>query len=88
MAYAPHSHTFRDRANKHDFTDHQILNSNNPSSAPPTYSDVTCVGGGIHSLIYAIHAKKRHPNASISVYEKQSTPGYKIGESALTPLGL
>lgn len=30
----------------------ELLNSNNPSKTPPTESDVTVVGGGIHGLIY------------------------------------
>ncbi|KAJ7583529.1 hypothetical protein C8J56DRAFT_1015201 [Mycena floridula] len=50
----------------------------------PESSDVVVAGAGIHSLIYSIHAKKTSPKTSISVFEKLSSPGYKIGESTLT----
>lgn len=79
------------------------LNSLNLTGAElPTNSDVVVVGGGIHSLIYAIHArlkslrnvelKSSHGNPeepiSITVIEKAPSPGYKIGESTLTTFGL
>ncbi|TFK35407.1 hypothetical protein BDQ12DRAFT_759546 [Crucibulum laeve] len=52
-------------------------------------ADVVVVGAGIHSLIYAIHARK-HSNEStrITVLERAPQPSYKIGESTLTVFGL
>ncbi|GME29185.1 hypothetical protein GTA08_BOTSDO03997 [Neofusicoccum parvum] len=71
------------------------LNSQNPDDAFPTSSDVVVVGGGIHSLIYAIHARLRSVRqsgsdaaASVTVLEKSQSPGYKIGESTLTTFGV
>lgn len=84
MAPIP-KHTFTERAAAGNLNDSQILNSNNPNgSDPPTESDVVVAGGGIHGLIYAIHAATCKPsNLKISLFEKNSKPGYKIGESTL-----
>ncbi|KAJ7725725.1 hypothetical protein B0H16DRAFT_1594082 [Mycena metata] len=78
--------TFRDKAAAHpEWTETEILNSGNAQSAPAAESDVTVVGGGIHGLMYAIHARKVHPEADlkISLFEKASKPQWKIGESTL-----
>ncbi len=58
----------------------EILNSGNAQSAPEAENDVTVVGGGIHGLIYAIHARKVHPEANlkISVFEKAPRPQWKV----------
>ena len=84
MAPTP-KHMFAERAAAGNLNDAQILNSNNASGSDlPDESDVVVAGGGIHGLIYAIHAAKYKPgNLKISVIEKNSKPGYKIGESAL-----
>ncbi|CAJ2500360.1 Uu.00g032130.m01.CDS01 [Anthostomella pinea] len=76
----------------------QYLNSLNTDSRTPAKSDVVVVGGGIHSLIYAIHAQKKFLASavaassatapSITVLEKSESPSYKIGESTLTVFGL
>jgi len=79
-------YTFTERATAGNLNDAQILNSNNPAGADiPEDSDVVIAGGGIHGLIYAIHAAKCKPgsNLKISLIEKNSKPGYKIGESTL-----
>ncbi|KAJ5602941.1 hypothetical protein N7537_005897 [Penicillium hordei] len=78
-------HTFADRAAANNFNDTQILNSNNRAGADiPEKSDVVIAGGGIHGLIYAIHAATYQPGTlNISLIEKASKPGYKIGESTL-----
>ncbi|RFU77149.1 flavin-dependent halogenase [Trichoderma arundinaceum] len=78
-------HTFAERAAAGNLDDAQILNSNNAAgSALPKESDVVVAGGGIHGLIYAIHSATHKPgNLSISLIEKNSKPGYKIGESTL-----
>ncbi|KAH7357121.1 hypothetical protein BKA65DRAFT_392907 [Rhexocercosporidium sp. MPI-PUGE-AT-0058] len=71
-----------------------ILNTLNDCQGLPERSDVVVVGGGIHSLIFAIHARtlelKRDKAAptSITILEKSSSPGYKIGESTLTVFGV
>lgn len=78
------------------FSDTAILNSKNQNTTIPSDSNVVVVGSGIHSLIYAIHAKKidlerpdpSHGTTQITVLEKSSSPGYKIGESTLTVFGL
>lgn len=61
-------------------------------------SDVVVVGAGIHSLVYAIHAKNiekvsnlhggHRGSRTITVLEKAASPGYKIGEIALMTSGL
>ncbi|KAF8323009.1 hypothetical protein DL93DRAFT_2162220, partial [Clavulina sp. PMI_390] len=52
MSVTPKS-TFRDRlAANPQITEAELINSGNKSSAPPTETDVTVVGGGIHGLIY------------------------------------
>ena len=75
----------------------QFLNAQNQNPDHPlSKSDIVVVGGGIHSLIYSIHAIKRlttatstsSPPPSITVFEKSHSPGYKIGESTLTTFGL
>ncbi|RYP73519.1 hypothetical protein DL771_003558 [Monosporascus sp. 5C6A] len=78
-------HTFTERAAVGNLNDAQILNSNNAAGSDlPNQSDVVIAGGGIHGLIYAIHSAKLKPgNLSISLIEKNSKPGYKIGESTL-----
>ena len=78
-------YTFTERAAASNLSDAQILNSNNAASSDlPDESDVVIAGGGIHGLIYAIHSAKYKPgNLKISLIEKNSKPGYKIGESTL-----
>ncbi|KAJ7163842.1 hypothetical protein C8R43DRAFT_1122809 [Mycena crocata] len=50
--------TFRDRlATNRNWTEADILNSGNAQSEPAAENDVTVVGGGIHGLMYAIHAR-------------------------------
>ncbi|KAJ5170048.1 uncharacterized protein N7500_002831 [Penicillium coprophilum] len=75
--------TFTERAAVNEYDDAQILNSNNPGGNEiPEEMDVVVAGGGIHSLIYAIHAARFKPgNLRIAVLEKSTKPGYKIGES-------
>lgn len=71
-----------------------FLNTQNQREDTSSRSDVVVVGGGIHSLIYSIHAMKKfqaspHPSAaSITIFEKSECPQYKIGESTLTVFGL
>lgn len=75
-----------------------FLNSQNIQPGVPTFSDVVIVGGGIHSLIYAIHLRLRSQSLfasdptlhipSITVLERLPSPGYKIGESSLTTFGV
>ncbi|KAG4437834.1 hypothetical protein IFR05_006680 [Cadophora sp. M221] len=71
-----------------------LLNSLNASQGLPERSDIVVVGGGIHSMIFAIHArtlelkKDKAAPISITVLEKSSSPGYKIGESTLTVFGV
>lgn len=79
-------------------SDDIILNSQNLQPDLPSSSDVVVVGGGIHSLIYAIHARLRSKSISsvdpaikvpsITVLERLNSPGYKIGESTLTTFGV
>jgi flavin-dependent dehydrogenase len=77
-------HTFAERAAAGNLNDAQILNSNNPDGGDLKDSDVVVAGAGIHGLIYAVHAAKFKPgNLKISVVEKNTRPGYKIGESTL-----
>ncbi|KAI9148708.1 Flavin-dependent halogenase malA [Paramyrothecium foliicola] len=78
-------HIFAERAAAGNLSDAQVLNSNNAAgSEVPSKSDIVVAGGGIHGLIYAIHAAKHRPNDfKISLIEKSSKPGYKIGESTL-----
>ncbi|EPE30913.1 FAD/NAD(P)-binding protein [Glarea lozoyensis ATCC 20868] len=68
--------------NSYNLMDHRI----------PKTSDVVVVGGGIHSLIYAIHLKKKElqnqSQKSVTILERNQSPGYKIGESTLTVFGL
>jgi hypothetical protein len=104
----------------------ELLNSYNTTKHSPQNSDIVVVGGGIHSLIYAIHVKVKElrdakgqfkmyfasetrqpgrclmlgPEAlltdvsiaksptTITIFEQNSSPGYKIGESTLTVFGL
>ncbi|KAI6517537.1 hypothetical protein MCOR10_007286 [Pyricularia oryzae] len=77
--------TFTERAEAGNLSESEILNSANPAGAEiPNESDVVVAGGGIHGLIYAIHAARHNPgNVKISVVEKGTKPGYKIGESTL-----
>ncbi|KAH8747670.1 hypothetical protein F5882DRAFT_471149 [Hyaloscypha sp. PMI_1271] len=77
--------TFTERAAAQNLNETEILNSNNAAGPfPPPESDVVLAGGGIHGLIYAIHASKHKPDKiKISVIEKNAKPGYKIGESTL-----
>lgn len=77
--------TFTERAQANNFNDAQILNSNNKdgSNIAPE-SDVVIAGGGIHGLLHAIHSAKYNPQKlNITLIEKNSKPGYKIGESTL-----
>ncbi|KAI9164059.1 Flavin-dependent halogenase malA [Paramyrothecium foliicola] len=79
-------------------SDDTFLNSQNLQPNLPSASDVVVVGGGIHSLIYAIHTRLRSQSLfaadpsvripSITVLERQTSPGYKIGESTLTTFGV
>nr|5WGU_A Chain A, Flavin-dependent halogenase [Malbranchea aurantiaca] len=84
MAPTP-KYTFTERAAAGNLSDAEILNSNNPTGSElPDESDVVVGGAGIHGLIYALHASKYKPNnLKISVIEKNTRPGYKIGESTL-----
>lgn len=74
----------------------EYLNSFNANQGLPEHSDIVVVGGGIHSLIFAIHArtlelereKRTEPLTSITILEKLGSPGYKIGESTLTVFGV
>ncbi|KAK4209128.1 hypothetical protein QBC37DRAFT_486321 [Rhypophila decipiens] len=73
----------------------EFLNAQNKKADKDiVQSDIVVVGGGIHSLIYSIHALKRLnlnsclQSPSITVLEKSHSPGYKIGESTLTTFGL
>lgn len=84
----PHDHVFEQRADTFRLSNSACLNSNNASSMVLSSSDVVVVGGGIHSLIYAVHTKTKDPSTSITIFEKSSSPGYKIGESTLTTFGL
>ncbi|KAK6605448.1 hypothetical protein H4I95_05254 [Botrytis cinerea] len=76
-------------------SDTQYLNSyNSCGNRLPENSDVVVVGGGIHALIYAIHARsleiqngKGNPT-TLTILEKSPSPTYKIGESTLTVFGL
>ncbi|KAI9147086.1 Flavin-dependent halogenase malA [Paramyrothecium foliicola] len=78
-------HTFAERAAERNLDDSEILNSNNEAGPiPPNVSDIVVAGGGIHGLIYSIHLVKHKPGKlSVSLFEKNSKPGYKIGESTL-----
>lgn len=79
-------------------SDADFLNSQNIQPGVPSSSDVVVVGGGIHSLIYAIHLRLRSQSLfasdptlhvpSITVLERLPSPGYKIGESTLTTFGV
>lgn len=79
-------------------SDSDFLNSQNIQPGIPASSDVVVVGGGIHSLIYAIHLRLRSQSLfatdptlrvpSITVLERLPSPGYKIGESTLTTFGV
>lgn len=74
----------------------EYLNSSNATQGLPHHSDVVVVGGGIHALIFAIHArtlelkkeKQTERLTSITILEKLGSPGYKIGESTLTVFGV
>ena len=78
-------HTFAERAAAGSLDDAAILNSNNVGgSEVPSESDVVVAGGGIHGLIYGIHSAKSKPGKlNVSIIEKNTKPGYKIGESTL-----
>jgi flavin-dependent dehydrogenase len=78
-------HTFAERAAVDTLNDAAILNSNNAAGSDiPTDADVVVAGGGIHGLIYSIHAARYKPgNLKITLIEKNNKPGYKIGESTL-----
>ncbi|ESZ93160.1 hypothetical protein SBOR_6439 [Sclerotinia borealis F-4128] len=77
-------------------SDTAFLNSyNSRGNKLPKSSDVVVVGGGIHALIYAIHAKSlelqgngKGSTTSMTILEKSPSPTYKIGESTLTVFGL
>ena len=66
--------TFTERAAAQNLNETEILNSNNAAGPfPPPESDVVLAGGGIHGLIYAIHASKHKPDKiKISVIEKNA----------------
>ena len=85
VAASTPKHTFTERAAEGNLNNAQILNSNNAAGLDlPADSDVVVAGGGIHGLIYAIHCAKYKPgNLKISLIEKSSKPGYKVGESTL-----
>ncbi|KAI4182039.1 MAG: hypothetical protein L6R41_006246 [Letrouitia leprolyta] len=76
---------FTERAKAGNLNDAQILNSNNKAGPEvPTDSDVVVAGGGIHGLIHAIQSEKHKPGQlKTTLIEKNSKPGYKIGESTL-----
>ncbi|KAF7879492.1 hypothetical protein EAF04_000688 [Stromatinia cepivora] len=77
-------------------SDTAYLNSyNSCGSKLPESSDVVIVGGGIHGLIYAIHARSlellehgKENTTTMTILEKSPSPTYKIGESTLTVFGL
>ncbi|KAL5424591.1 hypothetical protein PMIN04_003129 [Paraphaeosphaeria minitans] len=79
-------------------SDAEFLNSQNLQPAVPSSSDVVVVGGGIYSLIYAIHLRLRSKSLfasdptlrvpSITVLERLQSPEYKIGKSTLTTFGV
>ncbi|PQE12730.1 hypothetical protein CJF30_00002624 [Rutstroemia sp. NJR-2017a BBW] len=80
---------------KKPLSDASILNQFNAGKEQlPGKSDVVVIGGGIHALIYAIHAKTLEigplaaTTTTMTVLEKSSSPGYKIGESTLTTFGV
>lgn len=77
--------TFTQRAAAYKLGDSEILNSNNPAGPYfPDESDVVVAGAGVHGLIYAIQAAKQKPGSlKICVVERNTKPGYKIGESTL-----
>lgn len=79
-------------------SDAEFLNAQNIQPGIPSSSNVVVVGGGIHSLICAIHLRLRSQSLfasdptlhvpSITVLERLQSPGYKIGESTLTIFGV
>ncbi|TVY83919.1 Flavin-dependent halogenase armH4 [Lachnellula suecica] len=84
-SYPVIKHTFWERAASGHLDDAAILNSNNEAgSEVPPDADVVVAGGGIHGLIYSIHAASYKPgNLKISLIEKNNKPAYKVGESTL-----
>ena len=78
-------HTFTERAAKEGLNDSELLNSNNVGGREvPDSSDVVIAGGGIHGLIYGVHAAKKNPGKlNLTLIEKNKIPGYKVGESTL-----
>ena len=78
-------YTFTQRAADGNLSDSEILNSNNEAGpSPPKDSDVVVAGGGIHGLIYSVHLARHKPSKlKVALIEKNSKPGYKIGESTL-----
>jgi hypothetical protein len=89
---------FKTSTTAQPISDADFLNSQNIRPGVPSSSDVVVVGGGIHSLIYAIHLRLRSQSLfatdptlhvpSITVLERLPSPGYKIGESTLTTFGV
>ncbi|KAK7039560.1 hypothetical protein R3P38DRAFT_3181303 [Favolaschia claudopus] len=67
-----------------EFTESQLLNSNNKTTFTGK-ADVVVAGGGILGLCYAIHLKNISPDLKIEVFEKSPSPCQKIGESTLSP---
>src|SRR4051794_36042787 len=47
--------------------------------------DVAVIGGGPNGIAFAIWLKQLRPGTTVAVLEKQSEPGFKIGESTLAP---
>lgn len=54
-----------------------------PSATPSATTDVAVIGGGMLGLAYAWFVKEAAPQTAVTVLERRSTPGYKIGESTL-----
>lgn len=72
------------------------LNANNPFGQLPSQSDVVVVGADLHSLVYAIHARKSSgttttttttTRTSITVLEGAGSPAEKKGANTSTIFG-
>jgi hypothetical protein len=71
------------RNNNPDFSESQLLNSNNQTRFTGK-ADVVVAGAGIIGLLYAIYLKQISPHLKIEVFEKSQAPIQKIGESTLS----
>jgi ribulose 1,5-bisphosphate synthetase/thiazole synthase len=68
--------------NNPEFSDSQLLNSNNQTRFTGK-ADVVVAGAGIIGLLYATYLKQISPHLNIEVFEKSQAPIQKIGESTL-----